>query len=91
LLLENLRIDGIDHEPKIRDHHGHIGAGWHRHLWNPVAGNSDSKECLSNFGQFDERRDFIRSACEVLGIELKMSGGEDYGTSGLLFSQRTDD
>lgn len=91
LLLENIRFDGVDFEPKFLDHLGITRHGWHRHIWNPVTGNSDPKEALEDFGNFGTRREFVRDACRVLGIELKASGGGGDGTTGLLFSQTVDD
>lgn len=86
LILDDIRIDGIDHEVRVSDHRGHIGAGWHRHLWQADAKNCISKECLDDFGNFGTRLDFVRDASEVLGIELNEIGGDADGTTGLLFS-----
>jgi hypothetical protein len=86
LLMDNLRIDGIDHEERVDDHRGYTGTGWHRHIWNADVRHSEAKECLEGFGQFGSRLDFVRDACGLLGIELKEGGGEEDGIPGLLFS-----
>jgi hypothetical protein len=90
ILMDNVRIDGVDHEQRVKDHRGQIGSGWHRHIWNPASKHSDDKECLDGFGNFVTRREFVRDGCELLRIELRESGDEDYGTTGLLFGQGID-
>ena len=85
-MLDNVRIDGIDHEQRFVDHRGNIGTGWHRHIWKSDLRHSEAKEVLGGFGNFGSRRDFIRDASAVLGIELNQSGDEHYATTGLLFS-----
>ncbi len=86
LVLDDIRIDGIDHEVRLVDYRGHIGTGWHRHIWQADGKHCLLKECLDNFGGFGTRLDFVRDASEVLGIELNGTGGDADGTTGLLFS-----
>jgi hypothetical protein len=84
--MDDWRIDGVDHEQRFRDSEGNIRSGWHRHIWSANSKDGYSKEHLDDFGKLNSRRDFVRDASDLLGIELKEAGGEDYGTPGLLFS-----
>ena len=35
MIMQNRRIDGIDHEDWFNDIDGNECEGWHRHMWNP--------------------------------------------------------
>jgi hypothetical protein len=92
LLLDNWAIDGVDCERRFVCLDGSRATGWHRHIWDISTASCDGhKEPLGGFGNFESRRHFVRDVSNILGLELRQHGGEEHGTTGLLFGQGIDD
>lgn len=72
LLLNDRRIDCIDHEWTVLDHRGYTCTGWHRHVWDPATQSCEvKKECLTGFGPFTTFSEFVVSGCSTMAIKLE--------------------
>ncbi len=68
LLVNNLRVAGVDWEGRVHDHRGHRCSGWHKHVWTPKIGSADRKECLDQFNP-SSGWDFVKLGLRVMGFE----------------------
>lgn len=73
LLMDNVRIAGIDHQLNYPKPDGTRGSGWHRHKWCPVAGNADEHLEAPELS-FSGVEDFIRECLAWYRISLKEGG-----------------
>jgi hypothetical protein len=79
LLLHDVRIACIDHEPRFTDVHGKLQRGWHKHLWDDSESTADhQKVSLNGFAErFEDQTNLLIHAFKELGIQLS---ARDYGT-----------
>jgi hypothetical protein len=73
LLVNDVRVGGVDWEGRVHDHRGHKCSGWHKHIW--IAKSAKSKECLPDFSP-NTPWEFVRLGLGVLNIDLR-KGGDD--------------